>query len=259
MAIDPITLGLISSGIGAGVKAFGIGEASQNQRRAMRELQRIQSQPLARYTQTQGMGELGGLARQDVYNPQGFTAGERAGFMQDVNRAANTSFQRGVNMAGGQLSRALQGTNTFNTLSALNRFAGQGAGLRRQMQGRGLANLGAVARNEQNLSNMNVQTDLQRRLMAEQAAGRAAQQWRDYEIGTVQGLGSDLLGAGLNFGLAGLMGYGGTGTEMPTTTTTTGLTGGDNTPSIMPSDYKLGDFSGMGGTRMPQKRYSLRQ
>lgn len=71
MAIDPITLGLISSGIGAGIKAFGIGEASQNQRRAMRELQRIQSQPLARYTQTQGMGELGGLARQDVYNPQG--------------------------------------------------------------------------------------------------------------------------------------------------------------------------------------------
>jgi len=221
----PLAIPLTMAGIGLATKAGGAIAANRNQKRALRELQKIQGQPLARYTQSQGLNEFGRFAQNEMYNPQGFTFGERQSAMQDINQAGNTSYQRGLNLAGGQLSRAIQGTNTANTLNALNRFGNQDAALRRQIQGRGISNFGSVARNEQNLQNMNTQTELQRRLMAEQFAGRAAQQWRDVKFGTLTSMGNDVLGAGLNLGMAKMMGYGGQDSSQvggQDTTTTSG-------------------------------------
>jgi hypothetical protein len=64
--------------------------------------------------------------------------------------------------------------------------------------------------NEQQLDNQNVGTSLQRRLMGEQAAGRAVMQQRDLAQGTLNALGSDLLGMGATLGMGKLGMLGGT-------------------------------------------------
>jgi hypothetical protein len=238
MAI-PLAVPLAMAGVGLASKGIGAAYAARNEKRALRELQRLNAMPVDRYSQSPQMQEFGRFARQDAYNPQGFTFGERQSAMQDIAQASNTSYQRGLNLAGGQMSRAIQGVNTANTLGALNRFGSQDAALRRQIQGRGLSNLGSVARNEQSLQNMNVQTDLQRRLMAEQAAGRAAQQWRDYKFGTLTGMGNDLLGAGMNIGMGKMMGY---GNEATTTSSSGGGSVGGGGTSLR-LNYKKPDLN----------------
>ena len=204
-AIDPLTgMAIAGAGLGGLQKLFGYGDAKNNEKKALRELAKIQSQPLAQYSQSRGMRELGQIGANEYYNPQGFTQGETDTAMQDISRASNTAYQRGINLGGGQMSRSIQGLNTANTLSALNRFGSQGAALRRQMQGRGLGTLRTTAMNEQQLDNQNVGTSLQRRLMGEQAAGRAVMQQRDLAQGTLNALGSDLLGMGATLGMGKL-------------------------------------------------------
>jgi hypothetical protein len=211
-AVDPLTGMAIAGVVGGGLqKLFGYGNAKRNEQKALRELAKIQSQPLAQYSQSQGMRELGQIGANEYYNPQGFTQGETDAAMQDIARASNTAYQRGINLGGGQMSRSIQGLNTANTLSALNRFGSQGAALRRQMQGRGLGTLRSTAMNEQQLDNQNVGTSLQRRLMGEQAAGRAVMQQRDLAEGTLNALGSDLLGMGATLGMGKLGMLGGSG------------------------------------------------
>lgn len=201
----PLAVGLGAMGLNVIGNIYQGYQAGERERRSMRELSRLQRIPLPRYEMGDAMKRYGAAGYSDYINPQGFTAGERSSFINDLGVAGATALGNARSVSGGQGSRAILGLNNANITGALNRFASQGASLRRQQRMGGLNRMYQFASVDQDLRNRNTSADINRRLITEQAYGAAARQNRDLQAGIYQGLLSDVGGLGASLTTMSLM------------------------------------------------------
>jgi len=99
----------------------------------------------------------------------GFTPQERASFQSDIAAQTAGDYRRGIDMAGGNMSRALGGIITARTLGAYNRFAAQDAALRRQ----NIQYADQFSRERQRRADMQTQADMAQYDREQQATGQA--------------------------------------------------------------------------------------
>jgi len=196
-------LPLILAGAGLGMKAYNMYGAAQREKEAMKGLRNLANTPYARYSVNPLVSRYTQMGLRDIQNPQGFSGAETGAFQQGLAQSQAGARQNALSIGGSSVSRAVNaGLNSAN-LGAMNQFAGQNAALARQNRNLGFSRYMQGAGIAQNIDNMNTQNELQRRMMMEQAYGAAARQNRDIYSQSLEGMGNDLLGAGLYKGLQG--------------------------------------------------------
>jgi hypothetical protein len=99
----------------------------------------------------------------------GFTPEQKAAFRTNLGTQTETQFRNATELSGGNLSRALGATTQTGRLNALNRFAESDA----QLKQSNIRYRDSVTRKIQELADRNVQMNNQRRMMVDQAFGRA--------------------------------------------------------------------------------------
>lgn len=196
------------AGAGAILKGVNMYNAGVEKDRANAELDRINKQPLPKYTANPALMSFYSKALNDVKNPQGFSAAERANFQSGMGRTMNTQFNNALTASGGNSARYIRNALTGSGLMAQNQFAAQDASLARQQQGMAYSRLGQATNQLQNLDNMNTQVGLNRRLMTEQALGGAVAQNKAFIANSMEGIGSDLMGMGAYGLMSGGMKFG---------------------------------------------------
>ena len=137
--------------------------------KANKELKKLGNEDIS-YKATPESQYLLGLTKNNAQH--GYSAAEKAAFLQTV--AANTakSYRLGMNRAGNSLSNVIGASNNIANSNAMNQFAAQDAQLKRQNQG---IYAGQVAQ-EQNRANQNTAMQFQQNQMAQRAWGQAGQQ-----------------------------------------------------------------------------------
>jgi len=226
-------LPLALAGVGLAAKGYNMYQASQREKQAMNALKDLAKTPYAKYGVNPLVQRYTQMGLRDIQNPQGFSGAETAGFQQGLAQSQAGARQNALSIGGGSVARAVNaGLNSAN-LGAMNQFAGQNASLARQNRNLGFSRYMQGAGVAQNIDNMNTQNEINRRVMMEQAYGAAARQNRDIYNQSLEGMGNDLLGAGLYKGL------------------------GEGFVSDGAKDFFGNMFNGKGASIRPTTRYNL--
>lgn len=161
---------------------YGIGQ-TQRSKKALDELNKT---PLPKYNITPEQLAAQQRAGQSYQRAQGlalggYTPAEKAAYQQNLAKANNTALYNARNVGGGQSSSAINGALGSQNLNALLNFASSDAALNRQniryadQAGQYLDQTGQQITNQKNLQ---TNIDIQRRLMQEQALGKALSEGR---------------------------------------------------------------------------------
>lgn len=146
-------------------------QANKERKKAQSQLDKLAKTPIPQYSVSPEVQSYYSQAASEAANPQGFSGAETAAFNQNVARNTNTQYANAVNRAGGQASQYIANLLNMNNLNAYNQFAAQGEGIRRGNRQAAFGRQAQGMSQIQNVNNMNTQSQLQRRLMVEQALG----------------------------------------------------------------------------------------
>lgn len=199
----PLAIPLVMAGAGLATKGYGMYEANKREKEANRQLAELAKKPYERYKVNPLVQKYTQMGLREIQNPQGFTGAEAAQFQQRVAAAQEAARRNALSLGGSSVSRAVQGSLGSANLAAQNQFAAQNAALARTSRNLGFNRFMQGAGVAQGIDQMNTQTELNRRMMLEQALGAASRQAADQKRSMISGMGSDLLGAGLSLGMQG--------------------------------------------------------
>ncbi len=135
--------------------------------KANKELKKLGNQDIS-YKGTPDSRYLLGLTRDNAQH--GYSAAEKAAFLQTVAGNTARSYRLGMNRAGNSMSNAIGASNQIANSNAMNQFAAQDAQLQRSNQG---VYAGQVAA-DQNRANQNTSMEFQQNNMGQRAYGQAA-------------------------------------------------------------------------------------
>jgi hypothetical protein len=167
-----------------------------DQKRAEQEAARLAGMPIDKYEATPELLNQYRIASQEVNTPQGYLPQERSRFQSQLNRILGAQNYNAQQIGGGGVARAINAIGSGRAAQAATDFAASDASLSRTNRNNAQSRLMNIINRQQQIKDMNTQAALSRRLMAEQATGRAIQQNKDYFRGMIGGLGNDLIGAG---------------------------------------------------------------
>lgn len=193
--IDPVSLAL--EGAGAAAKIYGAYQANERATVAQHKLDELAKIPYSRYSVNPMSQRYGNMALNDITNPQGYSGAETAQFNQNLAKVGQAGYNNGLSIGGGSVAKAVLAGIGSNQVNALNTFAAGNNSIMRQNRNLGYGRYWQAANNSQNIDNMNINTEIQRRMNTEKALGGAVSSNRDYVQGTISNIGSDLIGAGL--------------------------------------------------------------
>jgi len=208
--LDPITLSLLSMGLGTASKAAGAVGSYFQQRKAQKQLDALGRQPLPMYSVNPAVARIYSGALGEVASPEGYTGAERNAFRQNIASGLNTQAANARSMGGGSMSRAISGVLSGNQLNQYNQFAAQDAALARQNRNAAFSRLMGAANTMQGISNQNTGMLANRRLRQEELLGQAIASQRAYRTNALNSIGSDLTTAG-TYGIMSEGGFGGGG------------------------------------------------
>ena len=203
--LDPITLSLLSMGLGTASKAAGAVGSYFQQRKAQKQLDALGREALPMYSVNPAVARIYSGALGEVASPEGYTGAERNAFRQNIASGLNTQAANARSMGGGSMSRAISGVLSGNQLNQYNQFAAQDAALARQNRNAAFSRLMGAANTMQGVSNQNTGMLANRRLRQEELLGQAIASQRAYRTNALNSIGSDLTTAGTY----GLMSEGG--------------------------------------------------
>jgi hypothetical protein len=168
--------------IGAGAAAVkGIAGAIQTSK-ANKALAEINKTAAPDYTEDPRLTQAYNQAQ--AMSNRGYTAEESNAFKQQLARTQMAQKQSALDLTGGQMGGAINSVLNANQTGAINQFAAQDAGLRRQ----NMAYAGGLAQAVQSQQNMINQQKIARRQMLEQAYGTAAAQGKENMFGAFDSL-----------------------------------------------------------------------
>jgi hypothetical protein len=197
----PLAVPLVMAGAGLATKGYGMYEANKREKEANKQLAELAKKPYDQFKVNPLVQKYTQMGLRDIQRPQGFTGAEAAQFQQRIAAGQEAARRNAISLGGSSVARAVGGALGSANLAAENQFAAQGAGLARSNRNLGFSRFMQGAGVAQGVDQMNTQQALQRRMMLEQAYGAASRQAADQQRQFLQGMGSDLFGAGV--GLAG--------------------------------------------------------
>jgi hypothetical protein len=197
MALLPLAVPLAMAGAGLVTKGYGMYEANKRQKEADKQLAELAKKPYDQYKVNPLVSRYTQMGLRDIQRPQGFTGAEAAQFQQRIAAGQEAARRNAISLGGSSVARAVGGALGSANLAAENQFAAQGAGLARSNRNLGFGRFMQGAGVAQGIDQMNTQQSLQRRMMLEQAYGAASRQAADQQRQFLQGMGSDLFGAGV--------------------------------------------------------------
>lgn len=197
MALLPLAVPLAMAGAGLVTKGYGMYEANKRQKEADKQLAELAKKPYDQYKVNPLVSRYTQMGLRDIQRPQGFTGAEAAQFQQRIAAGQEAARRNAISLGGSSVARAVGGALGSANLAAENQFAAQGAGLARSNRNLGFSRFMQGAGVAQGIDQMNTQQALQRRMMLEQAYGAASRQAADQQRQFLQGMGSDLFGAGV--------------------------------------------------------------
>lgn len=192
-----MVLPLVMAGAGLATKAYGAYEANKREKEANKQLAELAKKPYEKFKVNPLVQRYTQMGLRDIQSPQGFTGAEAAQFQQRIAAGQEAARRNALSLGGSSVSRAVQGSLGSANLAAQNQFAAQNAGLARSQRNLGFSRFMQGAGVAQGIDQMNTQQELQRRMMLEQAYGTASRQAADQQRAMIQGMGSDLFGAGV--------------------------------------------------------------
>lgn len=187
----------VMAGAGLLTKGYGIYEANKRQKQADKQLAELAKKPYDQFKVNPLVQRYTQMGLRDIQKPQGFSGAEAAQFQQRIAAGQEAARRNAISLGGSSVARAVGGALNSANLAAENQFAAQGAGLARSNRTLGYSRFMQGAGVAQGVDQMNTQQALQRRMMLEQAYGAAARQAADQQRQFIQGMGSDLFGAGV--------------------------------------------------------------
>lgn len=199
-----LTAGIVLGVAGAGIKGYNAYQASEREDEAQRRLDELSKKPYEQYSASPALQSFYSRVMQRSMAPQGMSAAEMAGAKKSIADTQATTMYNVRGTSGGNLSRYISGALSPQTASAMANLYGQSAQMKRADEARSMGMLQSATGQIQSIQDRNTQAALQRRMMAEQALGQSVLQNRAFYQQSMEGLGSDLLGAGLTMGMGGM-------------------------------------------------------
>lgn len=187
----------VMAGAGLLTKGYGIYEANKREKEANKQLAELAKKPYDQFKVNPLVQRYTQMGLRDIQRPQGFTGAEAAQFQQRIAAGQEAARRNAISLGGSSVARAVGGALGSANLAAENQFAAQGAGLARSQRTLGFGRFMQGAGVAQGVDQMNTQQALQRRMQLEQALGFASRQAADQQRQFIQGMGSDLFGAGV--------------------------------------------------------------
>ena len=188
---------------GGAAKAYGAIDSAIQNKRLMRSLEKLQKQPIDKFTVTPQIENLYRQAITEASNPEGFGGATASNFRQNLGRFQRGRFAQAMNMSGGSGARGINAVLNNQGMDSINQFAVGDENLRRSNRLSGLGRAAGYANQFQNIRDRNTQFSQNYRMQLENALGRGISSNRDYIRNTLSGAGSDLMMAGMMGGFDG--------------------------------------------------------
>jgi len=197
MALLPLAVPLVMAGAGLVTKGYGAYEANKRQKQADKELAELAKKPYDQFKVNPLVQRYTQMGLRDIQNSKGFTGAEAAQFQQRIAAGQEAARKNAISLGGSSVAGAVKASLGAANLAAENQFAAEGARLERANRNLGYGRFIQGAGIAQNIQDRNIQNELNRRMQLEQALGYASRQAADQQRQFIQGMGSDLFGAGV--------------------------------------------------------------
>ena len=197
MALLPLAVPLVMAGAGLVTKGYGAYEANKRQKQADKELAELAKKPYDQFKVNPLVQRYTQMGLRDIQNSKGFTGAEAAQFQQRIAAGQEAARKNAISLGGSSVAGAVKASLGAANLAAENQFAAEGARLERANRNLGYGRFIQGAGIAQNIQDRNIQNELNRRMQVEQALGYASRQAADQQRQFIQGMGSDLFGAGV--------------------------------------------------------------
>lgn len=239
----PLAMGLV----GAGMQGLSLINSYIDKKNAEKEAARLSRIPLPEYSMSPDLIEQKRIASNMFSTPQGYSPQETARFDRNTRRILGAQNYNALNVGGGGVARAIGAIGNASAVNAATDFAASDASVARENRNRAFNRLYEIGNRAQSINDMNTQVKLNRRLMAEQAAGGAIRSNKDFINGAFMGIGQDLLSAGLTKGLKPKDTLGSVGEETPLRANNSIYGGRRINPNLinnMPPNFSFDDIEG---------------
>lgn len=226
----PLPLAAVAVGAGALAKGVGMLDSYAQQKKAERDLAKLTSTPRARFGVSPQVRSLYEQALTDATNPRGLGGAALSSYRSRLGQMMANKYRQATNIGGG--ARGVNAVLAGQEADALGSMYSNDESMRNSNRNMALNRATQGANTYQRILDANTQQDISYRNLLEQSLGGSIRGQRDFRLGTLSGIGSDLITGGLMYG--GGLGTGGEDfvdaevveTNVPTTPTFRGASSG---------------------------------
>lgn len=183
---------------GAALKGVGMLDSYAQQKKAERDLAKLTSTPRARFGVSPQVRGLYEQAVTDATNPRGLGGAALSSYRSRLGQLMSNKFRQATSIGGG--SRGVNAVLAGQEADALGNMYVQDESLRNSNRNMAIGRATQGANAYQRINDANTQQDISYRNLLEQSLGQSIRGQRDFRLGTLSGMGSDLISGGLMYG-----------------------------------------------------------
>jgi hypothetical protein len=223
-----MALPLALAAVGAGAKVVGMIDSYSQQKKAERELAKLSAEKRKRYEVTPEIRAGYEQAMGDASTRRGYGGATLSNFRRKLGQTLSAKGRMANNISGGSSARGVNAVLAGQETAALGDFYAGEEAFANQNRERAIGRKGQYENLYQRIADENTQQDINYRNMLEQAYGSSIRSQRDYRLGSLSSLGTDLI-------TAGVMKYNPDGGDAEKVVTETNPLSGRNYSSLPPS------------------------
>lgn len=198
-----MALPLALAAVGAGAKVVGMIDSYSQQKKAERELAKLSAQKRSRYEVTPEIRAGYEQAIGDASTRRGYGGATLSNFRRKLGQTLSAKGRMANNVSGGSSARGVNAVLAGQETAALSDFYAGEEAFANSNRERAIGRKGQYENLFQRIADENTQQDINYRNMLEQAYGSSIRSQRDYRLGSLNAMGSDLITAGLMSGIGG--------------------------------------------------------
>lgn len=192
-----MALPLALAAVGAGAKVVGMIDSYSQQKKAERELAKLSAQKRSRYEVTPEIRAGYEQAMGDASTRRGYGGATLSNFRRKLGQTLSAKGRMAGNVSGGSSARGVNAVLAGQETAALSDFYAGEEAFANSNRERAIGRKGQYENLYQRIADENTRQDINYRNMLEQAYGSSIRSQRDYRLGSLSSMGSDLITAGL--------------------------------------------------------------
>jgi hypothetical protein len=192
-----MALPLALAAVGAGAKVVGMIDSYSQQKKAERELAKLSAQKRSRYEVTPQIRAGYEQAMGDASTRRGYGGATLSNFRRKLGQTLSAKGRMAGNVSGGSSARGVNAVLAGQETAALSDFYAGEEAFANSNRERAIGRKGQYENLYQRIADENTRQDINYRNMLEQAYGSSIRSQRDYRLGSLSSMGSDLITAGL--------------------------------------------------------------